>query len=290
MLSERQLTPEKNLIGKDTIEIFKNEEFGAVRTVEMNGKPYFAASDVARALGYSNPRDAIARHCKGVVKHDGVSITVNQHGTESQQVAEMSFIPEGDIYRLITHSKLPSAEKFELWVFDEVLPSIRKNGLYATDKVIDEILSNPDFGIQLLTNLKEEREKNKFLTGQVEKQQQVIEAQQPKVTYYDMVLQCTSLIKTTDIAKDYGESAQWLKKYLLDKEIIFWQGNRKNGRYYLYADYAPMGYAQSQTYSYQNYKGMYESKTHLYWTQKGRYFIYETLKADGILPIVERVA
>lgn len=128
------------------VQIFNNEEFGQVRIVEIEGKPYFVGKDVANALGYSNPRDAILRHCKGVVKHDNFK--------EGGQL--IALITEGDMYRLITHSKLESAERFEDWVFDEVLPAIRKHGIYATDNVIDNILNNPDFGIQLLTKLKEE--------------------------------------------------------------------------------------------------------------------------------------
>lgn len=102
------------------LQIFNNEEFGEIRTVEIDGKIYFVGKDVANALGYSNPRDAISRHCKGVVKHD----TFKEGG---QLIA---LIPEGDMYRLITHSKLESAERFESWVFDEVLPSIRQKGFY----------------------------------------------------------------------------------------------------------------------------------------------------------------
>ena len=105
------------------VRAFENAEFGSVRTVEIEGKPYFVANDVTKALGYSNSRDAVARHCKGVVKRD----TPTTSGIQS-----MSYIPEGDLYRLITHSKLPSAERFESWVFDEVLPSIRKNGGYIS--------------------------------------------------------------------------------------------------------------------------------------------------------------
>lgn len=102
------------------LKIFNNAEFGQIRTVEVEGKIYFVGKDVANALGYSNPRDAIARHCKGVVKHDSFK--------EGGQ--EVALIPEGDMYRLITHSKLESAERFESWVFDEVLPSIRQTGQY----------------------------------------------------------------------------------------------------------------------------------------------------------------
>lgn len=109
------------------VQIFNNNQFGEIRTIEDNGKVLFCAVDIARALGYSNPHDAIGRHCRGVVKREGVSVTTNQHGVSTEQVNAMSFIPEGDVYRLITHSKLPTAEKFESWVFDEVLPSIRES-------------------------------------------------------------------------------------------------------------------------------------------------------------------
>lgn len=103
------------------LHIFNSEEFGEIRTAEINGKLYFVGTDVAKALGYNNPRDAVSRHCRGVVKHD----TPTSSGMQS-----MSYINEGDLYRLIMKSKLPSAEKFESWVMDEVLPSIRKTGSY----------------------------------------------------------------------------------------------------------------------------------------------------------------
>lgn len=103
------------------LQIFNSGEFGEIRTAEINGKPYFVGIDVAKALGYNNPRDAVSRHCKGVVKHDTPT---------SSGVQLMSYINEGDLYRLIMKSKLPSAEKFESWVMDEVLPTIRKTGSY----------------------------------------------------------------------------------------------------------------------------------------------------------------
>lgn len=103
------------------LQIFNSGEFGEIRTIEIDGKPYFVGADVAKALGYNNPRDAVSRHCKGVVKHDTPT---------SSGVQAMSYINEGDLYRLIMKSKLPSAEKFESWVMDEVLPTIRKTGSY----------------------------------------------------------------------------------------------------------------------------------------------------------------
>lgn len=111
------------------LQFFNSEEFGEIRTIEIDGKPYFVGTDVAKALGYNNPRDAVSRHCKGVVKRD----TPTSSGIQS-----MSYINEGDLYRLIMKSKLPSAEKFESWVMDEVLPIIRKTGSYHKPLTIVE--------------------------------------------------------------------------------------------------------------------------------------------------------
>lgn len=104
------------------LQIFSNKQFGEIRTIEIEAKIYFVASDVARALGYKNTRDAILKHCKGVVKRD-----IPTNGGKQL----MNVIPEGDLYRLVTHSELPSAEKFESWIFDEVLPTLRKTGTYS---------------------------------------------------------------------------------------------------------------------------------------------------------------
>ena len=111
------------------LQIFNNEEFGEIRTTEIDGKPYFVATDVSAALGYSNPRKAILDHCKGVTKRDTPT---------SSGIQTMSYINEGDVYRLIMKSKLKSAEKFESWVMDEVLPSIRKTGGYAAPMTTSE--------------------------------------------------------------------------------------------------------------------------------------------------------
>lgn len=111
------------------LQIFNSEEFGDIRTAEIDGKPYFVGTDVAKALGYSNPRKAILDHCKGVTKRD----TPTSSGVQS-----MSYINEGDLYRLIMKSKLPSAEKFESWVMDEVLPAIRKTGSYQKPMTVAE--------------------------------------------------------------------------------------------------------------------------------------------------------
>ena len=138
----------------ESLQIFEDEKFGEIRWVKVNNKDYAVGIDIAKALGYKNARDAILRHCRGVVKHDvGVVTGKRKDGTDSIQNVEMSVIPEGDIFRLAAKSELPGSEKFEAWIFDEVLPCIRKTGMYATD----ELLDNPDFLIAAATKLKEER-------------------------------------------------------------------------------------------------------------------------------------
>lgn len=254
------------------LQIFNNSDFGVIRTAEENGKVLFCGSDVAKALGYAKPANAVAMHCKGV--------TLKQGNDNLGRQQQMSFITEGDLYRLIVNSKLPNAEKFERWVFDDVLPTIRKHGMYATD----ELVNNPDLLIQIATTLKEERAKNKALETSVAIKTQQISELQPKANYYDLVLNCKDLLSTTKIAKDYGKSAVWLNDYLHDKGVQFKQGDI----WLLYQKYAEKGYTSTKTHSYTKEGGEIGAKVHTYWTQKGRLFIYEQLKADGIIPVIER--
>lgn len=266
------------------MQIFENPEFGSVRTVEENGTILFSSSDVARALGYSNPWDAIKRHClkEGVVKHEGVSLTTNQHGITTEQKTEMTFITEGNVYRLITHSKLPSSVQFEKWVFDDVLPSIRKHGTYMTPEMIERVLFNPDTIITIATQLKQEREQRLALESENAQQRQLIAEYEPKVSYYDIVLNTKNAISINKIAKDYGETAQWLNNYLREKGIQYKQGDI----WLLNKKYAKMGYTKSRTHFYGSSNECFKIQT--CWTQKGRLFIYDLLKADGILPSIER--
>jgi anti-repressor protein len=166
----------------NNLKIFQNESFGQVRTIEENGKVLFVANDVAKALGYKNPSDATNTHCKNAVMRWGSDSLGRQQ--------EFKLIPEGDLYRLIANSKLPSAEKFESWVFDEVLPSIRKHGLYATD----ELLNNPDLLISLAQELKDER----ALRNEM---QSKIETDRPKVLFADSVSASKTSILVGELAK-----------------------------------------------------------------------------------------
>lgn len=121
------------------MKLFNNSQFGTLEVVLINGKEYFPAIDCATMLGYSNPRDAISKHCKsdGVAFCDGVSETTNQYGVTTKQAVQKKYITEGNLYRLISHSKLPAAEKFEKWIFDEVIPSIRATGGYGIQAISD---------------------------------------------------------------------------------------------------------------------------------------------------------
>jgi len=267
----------------NNLQVFKNTEFGELGVLVIDGKEYFPASECARILGYSNPRDAILRHCKpeGVVKHDGVSLTTNQYGISTEQMVEKTYITEGNLYRLIIRSKLPAAERFERWIFDEVLPTIRKHGLYATEKVLDEILADPDYGIRLFSELKAERERRKALEMENAQHKQIIGELRPKASYYDLILQNKSLVPISKIAKDYGMSGKAFNKLLHELGVQYKMGDT----WLLYQQYADQGYTQSRTHAIDAEK----SRMHTYWTQKGRLFLYDLLKnRRGLLPMIER--
>lgn len=145
----------------DKLQIFKNDEFGELNIVVKNDKEYVDSIQVATILGYINPRDAIIRHCEeeGVVIHDtGVVTGKRVDGSDVIQYIPRKYIDEGNVYRLIIRSKLQSAKRFENWLMDEVLPSIRKYGVYMDDNVINKTLEDPDFIIKMATKLKKEKE------------------------------------------------------------------------------------------------------------------------------------
>lgn len=173
---------------KDLVRVFQNNKFGNIRVVLISGKEHFCASDVAKALGYTNPSKAVNDHCRYLTKR------YIPHPQNENKELQVTFIPEGDLYRLITHSKLPSAEEFERWVFDEVLPSIRQHGAYMTEDTLEKALTSPDFLIQLATKLKDEQEAR----GKAEAQ---IEADKPKVIFADAVSASSTSILIGDLAK-----------------------------------------------------------------------------------------
>lgn len=199
------------------IQIFSNPDFGEVRTIEENGAVLFCGSDVAKALGYAVPRKALFDHCKGVLKRN----TLTGGGEQ-----EMSFIPESDLYRLVFSSKLPTAEKFTDWVTSEVLPTIRRHGMYATPDTVEKMLADPDTTIKLLETIKQERAARQALEVKAE-------ADKPKVLFADAVSASHTSILIGDLAKilkqngmDIGQNR--LFQRLRDEGYLIRDGERRN--------------------------------------------------------------
>ena len=256
------------------LQIFQNAEFGSVRSITVNGEPYFVGKDVAEILGYKDTSDAMRRQVDDEDK-------LTRCFTDSGQSREMYIINESGLYSLILSSKLPTAKRFKRWVTSDVLPAIRRHGLYA----VDDMLNNPDALIEALQAYKAERMQRLALEAENAVQKQQLIEMQPKASYYDVVLNSPDLVSITEISKDYGWSAQKMNEYLHRQGIQFKQGGRI---WILYQKYAEKGYTSTKTHTYPATDGSIHTKVHTYWTQKGRLFIYDLLKADGILPLIEQ--
>ena len=164
------------------VQVFNSTDFGSVRTLEIDGKPYFVANDVARSLGYKRPADAVSTHCKGSVKH--------RYLTEGGE-QELKIIPEGDVYRLVIKSQLPKADEFEHWIFDEVLPSIRKNGGYIANQenlTPEQIVANALIVAQNIISQKDRQ----------------IEQMKPKAEFFDAVADSKTAISMNEVSKVLG--------------------------------------------------------------------------------------
>ena len=194
------------------MEIFNNAEFGRVRVIEEDGNYLFCAKDVAEALGYAVPRKAIYDHCRYVLKRNV------PHPQSETKTVQMLFISEGDVYRLIVHSKLPSAERFERWVFDEVLPSLRRNGIYITDPLVKQFARDPDFAHAVVDALYEQTDRVNELT--------------PKASYFDAFVDTGDAVPIRIAAKQLGVSEHWLVRLLVGCRMLY----RCNGRLVPYAD------------------------------------------------------
>ena len=263
----------------EQLRVFNSEEFGEVRTVEMNGEPWFCLVDICRVLEIKNSRDAKTR-----LKEDGVGSTDVIDALGRAQTTD--FINESNMYKLVFQSRKPEAERVSDWVTSEVLPAIRQHGAYMTAATLERALTEPDFLISLATKLKEEREaRAKLELDKTVLTQQVAELK-PKASYYDLVLQCPGLLSMTEIAKDYGMSAKAMNKKLHELGVQF----NQSGVWFLYARYQSEGYTQTKTQNYNRPDGSQSTRTHMYWTQKGRVFLYYLLKEQGILPMMERDA
>lgn len=260
------------------LRIFNNPEFGEIRTLEEGGKVLFCGSDVAKALGYKKPSDAVSAHCRYTAKR---SIP---HPQNPSKAMEMLFIPEGDIYRLAAKSELPGADKFESWIFDEVLPSLRKHGAYMTPETIEQVLTDPDTIIRLATDLKAEREQRKLLEHENVQQKQLITEYEPKIEYLDKILQSKNTLTVKQIAADYDMSAQELNKILHEEHVQY----NVNGQWLLYREHQGMGYTKSKLVPITRASGTMDSVLHTQWTQKGRLFIHNLPKERGIMAVIDR--
>lgn len=251
------------------IRVFEHEKFGKVRAVVIDSEPWFVAKDVAVILGYNNPRDAVRNHVydddKGVEKID------TPGGKQ-----KFTIVNESGIYSLIFGSRKTDAKEFKHWVTSEILPSVRKYGFYATDDVLEQFLNDPDMAIGVFSKLKEEREKVRRLECENKELSE-------KCSYLDLITRSPDAVPITVIAKDYDMSACEMNQTLHHLGV---QYKMKCGTWVLYQEHVGNGYTRSKTFVCD--EKSFSSSVHTYWTQKGRKFIYEILRENGILPLCER--
>ena len=236
------------------IQIFQNQEFGAIRTMSNEqGEPMFCAKDVALALGYQNPERTIR---KFVVTEDKVVTELVTTGGKKLT----TFINESGLYSLILSSKLESAKRFKHWVTSEVLPSIRKQGGY--------MVVRPDESNEVIL-----ARALQIMQATLQRRDEQIAKLQPRADYADHVLDSVSCFTTTQLAKELDMTAQELNRLLCEMHIQYWQ----SGQYLLYADYARQGYAKNRTHSHKSLNGDLHTHTYLVWTERGRDFIHQLL-------------
>ena len=240
-------------------QIFKNAEFGQIRTCMVDGEVYFVGKDVATALGYKNTKDALMRHVD-VEDKEGSGITT------PSGIQPMVVINESGLYALILSSKLDSAKRFKRWVTSEVLPAIRKNGRYELEQHNEELA-----------------QQNRELESRNALLKDISAYQKPLTDYARTILSSQQTVTVTQIAQDYGFSAVRFNKLLMHLRIQ----HKVGGQWILYAPHVHRGYVQSFSSYYVQPDGEVQVKVHTRWTQNGRLFLYEELKKAGILPLIE---
>lgn len=241
-----------------------------VRTVNINNEPWWVLTDVCKVLEISHIKDTVNR-----LDSDEVGQTEVIDKLGRKQIAYI--INESGLYSVILRSDKPQAKPFRKWVTSKVLPSIRKTGMYATD----ELLNNPDLAIKAFTALKEEREKNKLLTEENTKKQNLLNEISPKAEFAEHLIDDGRLITATEIAKDYGMTSRQLNSLLNEFKIQF----KVNGRWVLHKQYADKDYAQTVS-CFDRYSGT--ERRSLKWTYKGKQFLYDFLKEKGLKPLANR--
>lgn len=247
----------------DELKVFNFEE-QEVRMQVIDDEPWFVGKDVSDVLGYSET-NAMTRRLNN---DDFMSVKLSGMNMKS------ILINESGLYAAVMGSKLESAKKFQRWVTKEVLPSIRKHGGYLTPEKIEEALLNPDTLIQLATTLKDERTKRLLA-------EQRVNELQPKADYYDSILKNKSLMTISVIAKNYGMSANGMNKLLHELGVQY----QHSKTWLLYSKHQDKGYTHTEMIPVQ---GSDNLKPSTKWTQKGHIFIYQLLKANDVLPLIEK--
>ncbi|MDG6113787.1 phage antirepressor [Lactococcus formosensis] len=244
-----------------------------LRTVLIDNEPFFVGKDAAAAIGYSNTRKAIKDHVKS--KYLRESRIVTPSGAQ-----KVTVISEPGLYQLAGESKLPSAEPFQDWVYEEVLPTIRKHGAYMTDAKAQDVLS----GNGLADLLLQAGNQIKQLESEKEAMKIELEEATERTRYLDLILESPDKMTTTQIAFDYGMGAPTFNKLLASLKIQ----RKVNGQWILYRQYMGKGYTKTETFPITHRDGRRGTTTNTVWTQKGREFLYRKLKKNGYLPLVEQ--
>lgn len=282
----------------NNLKIFEKEEFGQIRTIlDENNEPWFVAKDIAEILGYKQTANMVKilddRDYKEINPQNVANTGFIQNGITlepNENIKRMLVINESALYQAIFGSTLEKAKKFKRWVTSEVLPAIRKHGAYVSESLQDMYKDDPmGMALYLAENLLKLKNdytqldlENQGLRFENKIQKQINQELQAKTDYTDAILNHNSTVTVTCIAKDYGMSANQFNALLNKLGIQY----KESGQWFLYSKYQSEGYTQSKTYYVPNTDVVNISTK---WTQKGRLFIYNTLKEIGILPTIERI-
>ncbi|MCP1276277.1 phage antirepressor [Leuconostoc citreum] len=258
-----------------------NFEANKVQTVVINDEVWFVGKDISNVLGYSNSRKTLADH---VDEEDRQIIQRSQNVTLEIPNRGLTLINQSGVISLALSSKLPSARKFKRWVTSEVIPSVLKHGAYMTDKTIEDVLTNPDTIIRLATDLKNEQQAKLALQQENSVLLQQNNEMKPKADYTDLVLSNKALVNITFIAKDYGLSGLAMNKLLHQLGVQY----NQSGVWLLYAKHQKKGWTQSETKEVDRKDGTKKLVMNTKWTQKGRLGLYNLLKENGYLPVIEQ--
>ena len=262
---------------RNELTVFENEKFGKVRVVTENEKPYFNLNDVCEILGLKNPRQVKTR-----LKEDGVRLMdiIDNLG----RVQKNNFIDESNLYKCIFQSDKPEAEAITEWVTGEVLPTIRKTGMYITDNVWDTIINDPEKLGEVLINYGKVKKEKELLEEENQIQKQLIAEYKPIKEYVDTILSSEDTMTTTQIAADYGFSAYELNKTLNEQRVV----RKVGGQWILYIEHMNKGYTKSETMTVKKKDGTDKVVANTKWTQKGRLFIHNLLENLGIKANMDR--